>query len=282
MRRLSRILSGLAILVLFAFGVARPASATHWLRLRPDLPSLTALSLGRTKGHEHIPPKLGKASATDPCVVIGTIVPGRPARGYAGPLGLHLIPGNDARHSHYLFLNTAITCASIAPTTLRVTSTGGNDGHLLDLPLGTRPHAFNVHHGSTNVSGWSNSSGFSLGSRLAALGSDRLALNGCGNLRTNQNKGDITIGANRGWVKYIRVGVVVYAWGCVPGGPFPVFSAVLLVFPPALLAIPGCLPLGLLPLPLNRGKSCGFSIGGVAGRSVLWLIKLVLNPLRLL
>jgi hypothetical protein len=278
MRKLIRLMAGLAVLSLLVM-VAPPAAATHWGPAGPDDPS---------GGVHESAPALAVVVPAIPCVVAGDVVPGTP-----GALRReHVIPGNQATHSHFTFVDAIINCTDTGG--ISVDANGGNDGHTFDignsncielppnLTGGTCPHptgaAHQPHHGSTNDSGWSHSSGY-------AGGSNNLASNACvsGN---NRNKANIAAGPgpvrSTGWLKYYRVGVVLYVWGCFTGGPIstsgsPAFSAVLAIFPPSglfagapnpnfpLCLIPEVPPVTPQPAP------CGFSVAGAAVRGTPWL-----------
>jgi hypothetical protein len=171
------------------------------------------------------PPKTNHESKPAP-VRAGTPVRAEcEVTGSASPLS----PGvsTTPTHGHYTFVDTVITCvdAPDAPGATEswggsydVDADGGTDGHdcapavangcdnnsAVD-PTGINgSHAFNDHHGETCASGWSNSHGFSGGAGGA-----------------NVNKGDITVThvhapvnhVGTGWVKFVRHGTVVEAWG---------------------------------------------------------------------
>ena len=116
---------------------------------------------------------------------------------------------NNPSHTHYQFNELVLQCVGEISGAIAVVADGGNDGHLGDLgdPLN---HPKNAHHGSVNLSAWSNQSSYS---------------HQCGETGGNVNKGDIsgTIGTDtaHGWVKYDRVGTLVRAWGTFECGTGP-------------------------------------------------------------
>jgi len=147
---------------------------------------------------------------------------------------------------------------------------------------GGAQHDFNDHHGSVNESGWSHSSDYSDGPGGGES-------NACDDDTKNNNKADIVVNGNGGWVKYIRIGVVVYAWGCVLGFPAtPVFSTVLLILPNLLpIGVPSLFPGSTLnpicpleflnhppftpPSPGTPASPCGFILAGLAWRGPDWI-----------
>lgn len=222
MRKLIRIVAGAALLTAFAL-VSTPASANHhgtgdgW----PD-----------GGGHENEPKPLQvTAPPHSTCAVTGQVTTdadGNPADGdeetTGGPQHLPVpdppgdpVTGNPS-HSHYNFLDTAIACVGTVTQVFDVEADGGNDGHRSpDNPQAAHP--FNNHHGSVNFSAWSNSALYSgdKGTLVAPHPCRPTAVT---------NKGDISATptvppqpANLGWVKYVRVGALVHAWGCFQAGP---------------------------------------------------------------
>jgi len=146
-------------------------------------------------------------------------------------------------------------------------------------------HEFNTHHGSVNESAWSHSGDYSGNDTTGAHTGES---NACGpdDNTKNYNKADIGIvqvnppnNTASGWVKYIRIGVVVYAWGCAPGlDANDRFSTVLVILPNVLPAD----PTNTFPAnPLNPvcpfesivhlTPPCGFILVGVAWRGASWL-----------
>src|SRR5687768_6987964 len=238
MRNLIRILAGTALVGALAF-VSTPVSANH------DGGTNTNWPLGP---HEEMPePKLVE-SPNMVCAVTGSVIV--PVYTPGGPQHTVVIPevNDDPSHSHFTFLDTAIICADaskLAVEIFDVDATGGNDGHMIDLFDPTNPvggpngdpleldctdrlipgdvdptpkptcvgpdHDFNDHHGSVNESAWSHSSTYTDHGRDFGQ---------CNDWPTNpihKNKGNITatgtlskIGPNLGWVKYVRVGPVVF------------------------------------------------------------------------
>ena len=259
MRRLIRILAGVALVGAVAF-VSTPVSATH------DGGTGTNWPLGP---HEEQPEPKSVAEPNLVCAVTGGVTV--PIYTPGGPAHSTVIPevNDDPSHSHYTFLDTAIICGDSSKLTVEifdVSATGGNDGHIIDVidddngdPIeldctdsvlpgdvdpGTKPgctgddHGFNPHHGSVNESAWSHSSDY-------APGADDGTCNDNPTVPVHANKGNITatgtlskIGPNEGWVKYLRVGPVVHAWGSFYSGPYAAnkggcvnFSAELLFTP---------------------------------------------------
>jgi hypothetical protein len=250
MRNLIRIILGVVVLGAFVLVGQAPASANHGTGITGNSP------IGGV--HEPMPTPAVAVPGGVACVVAGSVLPGTPGGGTP-----HAIPpiGNEATHSHFNFIDAAIACTDSG--LIPVNSDGGNDGHIIDLDGLSVPHANNDHHGSTNESGWSNSSDYSGGSG----GGQSNACTGS----ANTNKADITAGSSSGWVKYLRVGVVLYVWGCFTSGPLagsnPALSSVLAIVPPSTQGIAN-LPFCLVPNNPVTGvpPSCGFSIAGAAVR----------------
>jgi len=286
MRKLIRIMAGIAIVGALAF-VAPPANADHWVAPNP------------TPGDPHeSAPNPAFAGFESVCAVAGEVLPGVTG-GTSHTVNGNAVPGTQATHSHYKFVETSIVCDDILGG-LGVTANGGNDGHLVDVECTTGdlnpsdcntlvadvPHDHNAHHGSTNESGWSHCSDYNGDIESGGTDADDCTYpeaesNDCVSA-DNRNKGDIAAGAATGWVKYLRVGVVIYAWGCfdTPAtvanlAARPFFSAALAIFPPSTAGA-GNLPLCLVPDNPVTGTppSCGFSIAGVAHRSAAWLTDL--------
>jgi hypothetical protein len=205
---------------------------------------------------------------------------------------------------------------------LAVDADGGNDGHMIDVDLGygttdlppcggpdgTIPqpesisdcieldgpfstnqpqHDFNAHHGSVNESAWSNSSRYVQADDGAPESGDSNAC-AAGVDGDDQNKFNIDAtpvgggGKSEGWGKYIRVGTVVYTWGCFNDGAAPADGR--RTFGAALVIVPNPLPIdptnGLFPAsplacvlePFNAVPvvpdfdPCGFILVGAALR----------------
>jgi len=324
MRKLTRLLVGVVLFAAVLAHYAPPAGADHGVGTTEQPPSGSGTVGDDAAGWHEEEPDFAIAQPSDPCVVTGTVDPGIPFNNDTHFPSVPLV-NDDPSHSHFAFINSIIDCP-LSDGALAVTADGGNDGHMIDLfcgpmaspdptcgdpmapgwsPLeadlddqicstvhpslcmgapvdGGDQHEFNSHHGSENESGWSHSSLYSGGPGGAES-------NVCSAAATtaNQNKADIVVNGNAGWVKYVRIGVVVYAWGCVPGlAPFDVFSSVLLILPNVLPAdVPGIYPGDVLnplcPLeflndpPFNVGgpmQPCGFILAGIAVRGDDWLL----------
>jgi len=262
--------------------VSPSASADHWDGANNPDP-----------GNPHqTMPTAAVAEPDQPCVVTGEVSPGAAGGTAHQPpvVGAPDIPGYNASHSHYNFIQTLIACLDF-PTGTGVTANGGNDGHLVDPedPTSSLNHAGNDHHGSTNESGWSHCSDYSGDADNSCNDATKgfvtdTESNVC-NDTDDLGKGDIELPAlgDKGWVKYIRIGVAIYAWGCFDQPVsqaitnFPHFSAVLAIFPPAVLtggvvgnpAFPLCL-VPEIPVVNPAPGSCGFSLVGVAWRGSGW------------
>lgn len=294
-------------------GVGHDPTATQSSDLTPTkpyddpLPPPTEGVHGDSTGGWHEEePDLAIAQAAEPCVVTGTVDPGVSFNNDAHLANVPLVNDNPS-HSHFEFINTIINCKDAGA--LQVEANGGNDGHMIDIldplhPVGgangdvleldldepnsigiTGPdtkgeHDFNAHHGSVNESAWSHSAGYSMNG--ANPGGESNACTPDDSTK-NQNKADISIvstnGSGDGWVKYIRVGVVVYAWGCVDiGDGKDVFSAVLVILPNVLpTPVPGFFdgtvfnPICPLESVIGPPASpCGFILVGVAWRGPDW------------
>lgn len=310
MRKLVRIAIAVAMLAAIAFVAPSPVSADHAQDCKPDLPAPPS-DCDTTVGDRHEPqpdPRVvDPATATDPdddCVVVGEIVPGAPGSVSYSHWTSPIV--NNASHSHYTFVDTTIVCGA-AP--VEVNSDGGNDGHIVDTcvdgtppsngpqprvpctpphpgsnggPVGTNP---GEHHGSTNDSGWSHSSFYD----EAGAAVDPSGPHATCATATNVNKADIeAVDKGIGWVKYLRVGNVVLAWGCYEyahsgGGTWKgtVFSTVLALAPPSVPAAVGGggivgSPTCILPDDIEdaagQGRNdCGFTITGPAVRGTAFL-----------
>jgi len=312
MRKLIRLLAGVVLISAFFALHASPAFADHGVGAGPTAdpyddpePPTTGVHGDASEGWHEEQPDLAISNANDPCVVTGTVKPGVPFASDAHLVNVPLV-NDDPSHSHFEFLNTIINCVGAGP--LGVDADGGNDGHMIDIldpaaPVGgangdileldgagpdsTAQHDFNKHHGSVNESGWSHSANYSGGTSAGQS-------NDCPEDTTkDQNKADININQQNppnnsasGWVKYIRVGVVVYAWGCAPGiDTNDRFSSVLVIlpnlFPTGVGPFPGSTFNPLCPLdfltepPFNLtaipASPCGFVLAGVAWRGDAWL-----------
>lgn len=299
MRKLIRITAGAALLGAVLFVGTTPVSADHDSPAGTNWPCTSGDGLNPPTGcdgdayHEEMP-DLAEAQPADVCVVGGQVLPGTVTNG--GPqhlpgVGIPLV-NEDPAHSHFEFVQSVISCLGTGE--LDVAANGGNDGHMIDVldypqslpdatPLEVDPitsdaaqHEFDDHHGSTNESGWSNSSLYSGGQGGGSSNACTSAM--------NNNKADISItntgGASEsGWVKYIRVGVALYAWGCFEldgdiSGRNPFFSAVMVILPDLVPVsnppfLPGGDPTCLIP---NSPVPCGFIIIGAALRGPGWLI----------
>jgi hypothetical protein len=251
MRTLIRIAAGITLVGALAIVNPPPVSASHGTGTTGNSP------IGGT--HEPMPTPAVAVPGGVVCAVAGSVLPGTPGGGTQ-----HLVPpvGNDATHSHFSFIDAAIACSDTG--LIPVAADGGNDGHIVDIDGQSVPHAFNDHHGSTNESGWSTSSDYSGGSGGGQS-------NACAG-SANTNKADIVAGTSSGWVKYVRVGTVLYVWGCFTSGPIassgtPAFSATLAIASPSTQGVSN-LPFCLVPNNDVTGTSpsCGFSIAGVASR----------------
>ena len=299
-KTLIRLLTGVALLgAALAYDVS-PASADHGVAATDEPCPGDSGTAGDNCWHEE-QPDFAIAQPSDPCVVTGTVDPGNPPI-YKTHFPSVPLVNDDPSHSHFAFIDSIINCP-LTDGALSVTAEGGNDGHMIDIlgdpdtldttPLevdlddrfcstvypslcmgvpvvdGGRQHEFDHHHGAVGESGWSHSSLYSGG----AGGGES---NVCSTIPTtrNQNKADININGNSGWVKYVRIGVVVYAWGCVLGlAPNQVFSSVLLILPNVLpVGVPGLYPGGVLnPLCLLGLTPCGFILAGTAWRGSAWI-----------
>lgn len=238
MRKLLTASAALAVLAMFAFGApaaqaghdraTAEGDATHegWpggtghnpAAVEPDEPILSGtLPSGVCSVTGNV-----TTTAYDGAVVNGTNVPF-----LDGPAPQHSVSvpalNNNASHTHYQFNELVLQCVGSITGALAVASDGGNDGHLPILPEddadGNGEHDFSntagnqagdLHHGSVNLSAWSNNSQY--GAACAEAGA-------------TTNKADITgtQGADtaRGWVKYTRLATWVQAWGAFLCGAGP-------------------------------------------------------------
>jgi hypothetical protein len=326
MRKLIRILAGAIIMAAVISPSA--AYANHDDDTRPagtsgNVPPDTGTEGSTTEGWHEEMPDLAVSGPGDVCFVTGQVEPGDTTVNPAHLINIPLVNANPS-HSHFIFHDSLITCplpGSVGD--ISILADGGNDGHMLDIlhktdgatdpvpellqPCGpnglcleadpvTQPkkvaeHDFNRHHGSVNESAWSHSSEYSNDGAVSyPTGSSNDCVGGDNDL--DRNKGDIDVLAPDtadGWVKYIRVGVVVHTWGCFFDGTIPgdldVFSAELLILPDFVPEQVGqFFPGGGSPLcvtdgqPVDLGDPCGFVLFGVALRGTDWLIDCQEDP----
>lgn len=300
MRMLGRILVAMAVMSALAYVHSAPASADHddpagtnwpctsWDGLPPPLPR----GCNGDAYHEEMP-DLARAIQADICLVTGQL---SGAVTFGGPqhypgFGVPLV-NEDPAHSHFQFVESIVSCLGTGD--LQMDVDGGHDGHMIDVldwphqvpdltPLEVDPitsgapqHEFDDHHGWTDESSWSNSSLYSGGQ-----GGGRS--NACVSNR-NDNKADISVGsfsgAESGWVKYVRLGPVLFFWGCLePGGPIsganPFFSGVLTIVTDLVpIALPPFVPGWGDPTCLVPASfvPCGYLVAGVALRGPGWLV----------
>lgn len=112
-------------------------------------------------------------------------------------------------HNHYEFTDTNIDCTSANPLlsgVFTVQAQGGTDGN---VPT--------VGHGENDAIGWSHSSQF--GNQVANWDSAEAANCDIKTKTGDANKGEIWVQQGSiegsGWVKFIREGTEVEAWGCI-------------------------------------------------------------------
>jgi hypothetical protein len=305
MRKLIRLMAGIVVFGAVLAAAPGPASADHDLN-SPAGSNVPAPATGKgvagdnVNGWHEEAPNLKAAGPEQVCQVLGTVLGGDPPTPSAGhnpfpPAGI-----DDPAHSHFNFLNTVITCTD--STLDPVIADGGNDGHVLPWPPPQPPPAVapelepvapncaydhpvgagnGAHHGSMTESGWSHSSDYSGGSSntcTAALPEDNGG-NGPGACAAGntQNKADITItrvgvgtaGGAPNFVKYYRLGNIVYFWGCNNIlAPARRFSGVLVIAPdPRTQTGAHAFPLCLVP----GGAGCDLLLTGVSVRSAAWL-----------
>ena len=122
-------------------------------------------------------------------------------------------PGVSATptHGHYDFVTASITCTAVNPLSTLPTgaydvdANGATDGE----GTGDAKPGDETYHGETDAIGWSHSGEY------VASG------NACDDKKNDSNKGNITATHEdsqktlTGWVKFIRVGSAVEAWGCL-------------------------------------------------------------------
>lgn len=126
-------------------------------------------------------------------------------------------------------------------------------------------HDFNDHHGSVNESAWSNGVDYAPG---VVPDDDHGQCNDYVFPYIHKNKGNITAtgtlakpGPNKGWVKYVRIGPIVHAWGSFYDGPYADnksgcanFAALLLFTPtatPDVFLLNGVADIGTGWIPLT-------------------------------
>ena len=307
MRKLIRVLLGVALFGAFLTVLPAPAAlANHDLGAagtsNTPAPAGSAGNHGDiTNGwHEEMPNPRYAGFERD-CAVVGTVKGGEPPQ---DPRGHNPFPPegiDDPAHSHFEFIQTQITCinpaAPVPPEVLTVIARGGNDGHIVPWePVGSLPETDMVtpnctfqhpvspqphgkHHGSMTESGWSHSSGFN----DTTSGYDDPDVctehnggeSGACVAGTVNNKANIEINGDpvsrANFVKYIRLGNIVYAWGCSNSlAPARRFSAVLAIAPdPRDSDFPVCvLPEALRPVGM---QGCDLLLTGPAHRSAAWL-----------
>jgi hypothetical protein len=296
MRKLIRLMAGIVVFGAVLAATPGPASADHDCGSpagsnKPCPPASKGTAGDGVNGWHEEMPNLKRAGAEHVCQVLGTVLGGDPA----GPSSHTLPPAgiDDPAHSHFNFLNTVITCddATLDP----VIADGGNDGHMLDPDGGViehdppqaiavdcvPQHPYNDHHGSMTQSGWSHSSDYSGGPSntctVATPQHDGGNAGACvaGN---NINKADITItrvgvgtaGGAPNFVKYIRLGNLVWFWGCNNIlAPARRFSGALVIAPdPRTQTGAHAFPLCLVP----GGAGCDLLLTGVSTRSAAWAL----------
>jgi hypothetical protein len=309
MRKLIRLMAGIVVFGAVLAAAPGPASADHDLGT-PAGSNVPAPATGKgvagdvTNGWHEEAPNLKVAGLEVLCQVTGTVLGGDPPTPSAGhnpfpPAGI-----DDPAHSHFNFLNTVITCTD--STLDPVIADGGNDGHVLPwpppqppppgapelelpearAPVCTDQHPVGAsngaHHGSMTESGWSHSSDYSGGSSNTCVvpGTPQHDGGNTGDCKAgnNQNKADITItrvgvgtaGGAPNFVKYYRLGNVVYFWGCNNIlAPARRFSGVLVIAPdPRTQTGAHAFPLCLVP----GGAGCDLLLAGVSVRSAAWLL----------
>ncbi len=120
------------------------------------------------------------------------------------------ISADEFNHNHYTFLTGSMDCTSTVNDlngVFDVEADGGTDG---GLGVGA--------HGESRATGWSHSSNYDDGS---IANKDSTAAASCDSKKSVTNKGDIWVENNSnnkeasGWVKFIREGTDVEAWGCL-------------------------------------------------------------------
>lgn len=280
MRNLIRILAGTALVGALAFVSTPPVSATHDAGTGTNWPLGPHEEMPEPKVVAY--PNMACA-VTGSVTVLPIYAPGGPQHSTVIP-EVNDDPSHS-HYTFLDTAIICLDASKLAVEIFDVDATGGNDGHMFDiydgadpacpapvggpncdpleldcldsaLPLdvdpGSKPtcqgddHDFNDHHGSVNESAWSHSSGY------VDHGIDDGTCNDQPKVPTHKNKGNITatgtlskIGPNLGWVKYVRVGATVHAWGSFYAGPYSVnkggcanFSASLL-FTPTDPTVPG-------------------------------------------
>jgi hypothetical protein len=316
MRKLIRILVGVAMLFGAVAVMPTPASADHGEGATASPACNPAQDADCW--HEEMPNAAVPTGDLDVCLVTGAVLPGT---SFANPAHNPTIPivNQDPSHSHFTFEEAVINCplpGSVGE--LAVDAEGGNDGHMIDVDLGytgdlppcggpdgslptldsiadcieldpistnQAQHDFNGHHGSVIESAWSHSSTYvQADGDPAAAPSAPGESNACTD-GLDQNKFNISATAagprtSQGWGKYIRIGAVVYTWGCFNDGAAPsdgrtTFGAVLAIVPNPLPVDPtGLFPASPLAcvlepfnaLPTPDFEPCGFILVGAALR----------------
>lgn len=320
MRKLIRILAG----ALMVAAVISPGSAAWANHHDPAPPAGTAGPVPGATGHEEMP-NLAVATPEEACIVSGKVDPGVTTTNTFHGISIPLVNANPSHsHYRFIdsVIDCPAALGGVGP--LDVLSGGGNDGHMLDIvgnnggidcggngqcleadpvypgPKDDKEHEFNNHHGSVNESAWSNSSGYTTSQTVPNPVPNGPPLpkplnfadksNECDDGIGDRNKANITAtdadgNVARGWVKYIRVGVVVHAWGCFNSGDVPdgrrMFSAELLILPDVSpVAVAPFLPGGATPLCVTNSfpdpgsladDPCGFVLAGTAVRGSTWL-----------
>lgn len=305
MRKLIRVLAGVVVFgALLAVMPTTPSAADHDCApggaVDAPCPATGAGTPGNAAGWHEEMPNMKVAGPEHVCVVVGTVKGGNAPLGSAG----HPLPGppagvDDPAHSHFEFIETAITCDDGA---VAVTADGGNDGHVMNYAPAGAPELDGIdgtptancafghpvgggngaHHGSMTESGWSHSSGYTGGAGSCTAGGEHNGGNsGQCAAGPTANKADITITTSAGvtvanspnFVKYVRLGNVVYYWGCsnaFAAAPYTApfarrFSGVLAIAPDPRTAV---FPLCVVP----GGVGCDLLLAGGGTRSNAWLL----------
>lgn len=207
MRKFIRIIMGVALLGAFTL-LPTAAYADHDDPNGSNIPSPAAGkgAPGTEPGwHEDIPDK----EVTDgaPCTVDGDVTTSHSGHDDSGA-------EPTFGHGHYTFIGVEIACVGIEGN-LNVLADGAFDGPSDDPVTGG---GYNTDHGSSTPIAWSHCEGYS---------------GGCPEDNSNVNKGDISSSGGvtgSGWVKFIRVGPAVEAWGTIGSCTFSaelIFSPVL-------------------------------------------------------
>ena len=127
--------------------------------------------------------------------------------------------GRLPSHDHYRMVSTLIVCNGVPGLSnlngsFRVDARGGTDGPchvsgVIDPQLRCFPPGDTTHGEDTEL-GWSHSSGFIPNSPLPLCGKRPALMTNKGNIFARRGS---KLGT--GWVKFVRVGSVVSAWGCL-------------------------------------------------------------------